>query len=106
AAAADAWGGRPLIDKHPLPEGVTPPELAVVEMDGGRLQIRTPPVPDAGAGGAAAAAGARHWREDKVGCLLSMAGAAPGEDPCPGGPAGVVTPGPGVLLAPGIGRVP
>jgi hypothetical protein len=103
-AEVGAWRGRPLIDKNPLPEGVMPPELAVVEMDGGRLQIRTPPLSDAGAGGAATAAGARHWREDKVGCLLSMAGAASGADPCPEIPAVFVTPERALLLAQGIGQ--
>lgn len=102
AAEIDAWRGRPLIDKSPVPEGVAPPELAVVEMDGGRLQIRTPPVSDAGAGEAAAPR-PRHWREDKVGCLLSMAGAAPGEDPCPQIPAIFVAPERALLLAQGIG---
>jgi hypothetical protein len=102
-AAIDAWRGRPLIDKNPLPEGAAPPELAVVEMDGGRLQIRTPAAPDAAAAGAAAPR-PRHWREDKVGCLLSMAGAAPGEDPCPEIPAVFVTPERALLLAQGIGQ--
>ena len=101
-AEIDAWRGRPLIDKSPVPEGVAPPELAVAEMDGGRLQIRTPPAAAADAGGAAARS--RHWREDKVGCLLSMAGAAPGEDPCPEVPAVFVTPARALLLAQGIGQ--
>jgi hypothetical protein len=103
-AEIDAWRGRPLIDKAPLPEGVAPPELAVVEMDGGRLQIRTPPGADAGAPGATAAGRSRHWREDKVGCLLRMAGAVPGEDPCPEIPAVFVTPARALLLAQGIGQ--
>jgi hypothetical protein len=104
AAEIDAWRGRPLIDKHPLPEGVTPPELAVVEMDGGRLQIRTPPVSEAEATGVAATPRSGHWREDKVGCLLSMAGAASVEDPCPEVPAVFVTPERALLLAQGIGQ--
>jgi hypothetical protein len=103
-AEIDAWRGRPLIDKHPLPEGVTPPELAVVEMDGGRLQIRTPSVSDATASDAAGPGRPRHWREDKVGCLLSMAGAASREDPCPEIPAVFVTPERALLLAQGIGQ--
>jgi hypothetical protein len=103
-AEVDAWRGRPLIDKNPLPEGVTPPELAVVEMDGGRLQIRTPPLSDAGASGAPATARSRHWREDKVGCLLSMASGVSGEDPCPQIPAVFVTPERALLLAQGIGQ--
>jgi len=103
-AEVDAWRGRPLIGKNPLPEGVAPPDLAVVEMDGGRLQIRAPAVPDAEASGEPATARSRHWREDKVGCLLSMAGAAPGADPCPEVPAVFVTPERALLLAQGIGQ--
>src|SRR5262249_42605139 len=63
-----------------------------------------PPVGDAGAGAAAAATRSRHWREDKVGCLLSMAGAAPGDEPCPEIPAVFVTPGRALLLAQGVGQ--
>jgi hypothetical protein len=72
-----------------------------VAMDGGRLQIRTPPVADTGAG--AAPARAQHGREDKVGCLLSRAGAASGDDPCPAIPSVLVTPERAVRLAQGIG---
>ncbi len=103
-AEIDAWRGRPLIDKNPLPAGVAPPELAVVEMDGGRLQIRRPAGPEAGAPAAPTATRSRHWREDKVGCLLSMAGAAPGQDPCPEIPAVFVTPARALLLAQGVGQ--
>jgi hypothetical protein len=102
AAEIDAWRGRPLSAKGPLPEGAAPPGLAVVEMDGGRLQIRTPAA-DAAAPPAAATR-SRHWREDKVGCLLSMAGAVPGEDPCPEVPAVFVTPERALLLAQGVGQ--
>jgi hypothetical protein len=56
------------------------PQVACVEMDGGRLQIRdrkpseeeTQRTKNAG-----------FWREDKVGCLLSMASSISAEDPCP-----------------------
>ena len=56
---------------------VEPPEIGVISMDGGRYQRRDhfgekdrPP-------------GQNHWREDKVGCLLSMAGGTHQNDPTP-----------------------
>jgi hypothetical protein len=103
-AEVDAWRGRALSAKDPVPAGVVPPGLAVVEMDGGRLQIRTPSVADAVAGGVAVAPRSRHWREDKVGCLLSMTSTASGEDPCTEVPAVFVTPERALLLAQGIGQ--
>jgi hypothetical protein len=103
-AALAAWRGRPLIGKHPVPEGAAPPDRAVVAMDGGRLQIRTAPGSGAAARGGAAGTRSRHGREDKVGCLLSRAGAATGADPCPETPAVFVTPERAWLLAQGIGR--
>jgi hypothetical protein len=59
-----------------------PPALAVVSMDGGRYQRRDH---------FRAANGARssnnHWRETKVGCLLSMASQVHASDPSPQFPA-------------------
>jgi hypothetical protein len=65
-----------------------PPDLAVVEMDGGRLQIldrraaATVPAPDDGDDEPEAGAG--HWREDKIGVLMTMTDKTSGDDPCPG----------------------
>ena len=42
-AAVAAFAALPLAEKFAAPCGVTPPELAVVMADGGRLQIRDPP---------------------------------------------------------------
>ena len=54
-AAVAAYQALPLVEKFAVPEGVTPPDLAVVMADGGRLQIldRTQPPGEtaAGAGG-------------------------------------------------------
>jgi len=59
-----------------------PPELAVILMDGGRYQrrdnFRSEPLREPGG---------THWREDKVGCLLSMASEVQAEDPHPEFPA-------------------
>jgi hypothetical protein len=92
----------PLVAKFAVPAGVTPPDLAVVMADGGRLQIldraahaaADPPLLTAGAaaGGAAVTEAeawdeeknpSGHWREDKVGLLLTMRSAVSAADPCP-----------------------
>jgi hypothetical protein len=99
-----AFGALPLVEKFAAPAGVTPPALAVVMADGGRLQIRgepeasaappaaaTAPGPAAEAVApeaeewaeeAAAASRSGHWREDKVGLLLTMKSDVADTDPC------------------------
>lgn len=74
---------RPLVERKAVPAGVVAPEVAVVQMDGGRLQIldrravptenSTHPVP----------AASNHWREDKVGLMASMTSSIGEVDPCP-----------------------
>src|SRR5262245_13616261 len=90
-AEVAAYQALPLAEKFAAPAGVTPPDLAVVMADGGRLQIldRTappgagpPPAAEGAAAGAPAGTEAEawdeeevpsgHWREDKVGLLLTM----------------------------------
>jgi hypothetical protein len=100
-AQVAAYQALPLVEKFAVPAGVTPPDLAVVMADGGRLQIldRTHPPPDPppagvdGAGDVALAAADEvwdeekvpcgHWREDKVGLLLTMHSEVSATDPCP-----------------------
>jgi len=82
--AADAYGALTLVERKGVPTGTTAPDLAVVEMDGGRLQIRERTT----AGDKAVSAGERtkkgtHWREDKIGVLASMTSACHASDPCP-----------------------
>lgn len=55
-----------------------PPDLAVIMTDGGRYQRR-----DNFAGEPTRQAGEKHWRESKVGCLLSMTSDVHESDPCP-----------------------
>jgi hypothetical protein len=104
-ATVAAYQALPLVEKFAVPAGVTPPDLAVVMADGGRLQIldrTTPPsatprqASAATAAVLAAAAAAAwdqeqvpsgHWREDKVGLLLTMHSAVSASDPCPDLPA-------------------
>lgn len=55
------------------------PELGVVMMDGGRFQRRD----HFGQGKESDDAARTHWRESKVGCLLTMTSATSDQDPCP-----------------------
>jgi hypothetical protein len=100
-AAVAAYQALPLVEKFAVPAGVAPPDVAVVMADGGRLQIldRSAPPAAVPAPRAAPAAGAApagegetwdeepvppgHWREDKVGLLLTMRSAVSATDPCP-----------------------
>jgi hypothetical protein len=135
-AAAD-YAARPLTERKQAPPGVTAPAVAVVSVDGGRLQIleRVPgvarkkakpaaavplallaagaaatlPPPDAQAAAlplpeeeieddvavpAPPRAGKKplHWREDKIGLLLTMQSTAYAVDPCPQIPESFVNP--------------
>ncbi len=139
-AAVAAWLARPLAQREDPPPDVTPPQLAVVEMDGGRLQIRDgpdepenskspgndepstaataqtqrgqSPAPRAVAnepaeqsdGETEGAARSKHWREDKVGCLLEMSSAGSVVDPCPEIPSVFVDPLQSLKLAQQIGQ--
>jgi hypothetical protein len=92
-----------------------PPDLAVVEMDGGRLQIRKEPRSAPAVAGVAspvqevdqaveatpgqavtkpAAPGTHnhHWREDKIGLLMTMNSKESAADPCPEIPETFVNP--------------
>jgi len=114
-AAVAAFEALPLARKFEAPPGAEPPDLAVVMVDGGRLQIRErgeaaaagPPPGDAGGPGQAAqpewdeeGAGKGFWREDKVGLLLTMRPEASEADPCPELPAGLID----VLRVPKLAR--
>jgi hypothetical protein len=100
-ALARRFEELPLAEKFAASEKVTPPDLAVVMTDGGRLQVRSCPqqgaaAPDAPAAAtnneAAAEKKAGHWREDKVGLLLTMQSEASDSDPCPAIPRAFVDP--------------
>lgn len=86
--AVTAFTALPLADKFAVPTDVTPPEVAVVMVDGGRLQIRESAAAPAGAA-PPCDSGERtgHWREDKVGLLLAMHSTPQEHDPCPEIPA-------------------
>lgn len=77
------WSKLPLPQQQGSPREQVP-QVACVEMDGGRIQIRnrTPSEEER-----QRAKKAGFWREDKVGCLLSISSAVSEEDPCPQIPA-------------------
>jgi len=136
-----AWLNRSLTQREDPPPDVTPPQVAVVEMDGGRLQIRRADDKPDNVGAAAQAAAAavegespataprpandpagpeappteppsetarqgksKHWREDKVGCLLQMSSTVSDVDPCPEIPAVFLDPLQSLSLAQEIGH--
>ncbi len=90
-AVVAAYQALPLAERFAVPAGVAPPDLAVVMADGGRLQIleRTPPLADRAPAATEAESwdeepvSSGHWREDKVGLLLTMHSAVSTTDPCP-----------------------
>jgi len=89
-AETDAYLALPLTERKGTPAGVAAPDLAVVQMDGGRLQVF-----DRSADGDEAAAekkSGRFWREDKVGLLVSMTSGRHVADPCPAIPAHFLQP--------------
>lgn len=94
-----AFAALPLVQKFDAPAGVAPPELAVVQVDGGRLQIRERAGPSTPADTTAAGTeedfdetqkGNGFWREDKLGVLLEMQSAVSVVDPCPEIPPGFI----------------
>ncbi len=78
-AAMQAWAELPLPEQQRSPREQVP-QVACVEMDGGRLQIRNRKASEEERRRTKKAG---FWREDKVGCLLSMASRVSEEDPCP-----------------------
>jgi hypothetical protein len=78
-AETEAWSELSLPEQQGSPREQVP-QVACVEMDGGRLQIRDRK-PSAEEAQKTTRAG--FWREDKVGCLLSLTSAVSQEDPCP-----------------------
>jgi hypothetical protein len=87
-AAIEAWGKLPLPQRQQSPREQVP-QVACVEPDGGRLQIRDR---KATQDQRQAAKRAGFWREDKVGCLLSITSMVSEDDPCPQIPAVFIDP--------------
>jgi hypothetical protein len=101
---------KPLVERKGVPEGVQAPDVVAVGVDGGRIQIfeRMPKGQEAKAvtpveeeiqddlaipePETAAAKKPMHWREDKVGLLMTMTSACHTTDPCPEIPESFVNP--------------
>lgn len=98
--AAAAYLALPLVERKGAPAGVTPPDLAVVGTDGGRLQIFDRQAATAPADQPAEPVPedddpqrrGRHWREDKIGLLMAMESKVWAVDPCPDVPEGFLDP--------------
>jgi len=87
-----------MVDAQGQPQQLAAPDLAVAGVDGGRLQIlergaivakattaeETLPAEDGKSG--------QHWREDKIGLLMTMASEVSASDPCPEIPEQFVDP--------------
>ncbi|MGW8257107.1 MAG: hypothetical protein ACWGMZ_06455 [Thermoguttaceae bacterium] len=78
-SATQAWAELSLPEQQRSPRDQVP-QVACVEMDGGRLQIRDRKASEEERQRTKKAG---FWREDKVGCLMSMISAVSEEDPCP-----------------------
>lgn len=90
-AAVAAYQALPLTARKSAPAGVVEPDLAVVEVDGGRLQVLDRDAAEA-VPPSEAAASAGHWREDKIGLLATMTSTVSEVDPCPTIPESFVDP--------------
>jgi hypothetical protein len=105
-AEVAAYLDKPLTERKAAPPGVTAPDLAVVGVDGGRLQIFERGAAPGSSPVAAevieddvampepltATPRPRHWREDKIGLLLTMTSKAYATDPCPEIPESFINP--------------
>lgn len=82
---AQAYQELPLPERQKSPSGQVP-QVACVQMDGGRMQIRDRHED------ASQRDGEGYWRESLVGCCLSMTSAEHTADPCPRIPKTFVDP--------------
>jgi hypothetical protein len=79
-AETQVWTELPLPEQQHASPQAQVPQVACVEPDGGRVQIRDRKASEEER---CRTKKAGFWREDKVGCLLSMASEVYEEDPCP-----------------------
>ena len=82
-AAVAAYQALPLVQRQSAPAGVVAPDLAVVQVDGGRLQVLDRGAVAEAAAPSEAATPAGHWREDKIGLLATRTSKVSLVDPCP-----------------------
>jgi hypothetical protein len=93
-AAVVAFQELALTDKHQTPAAVASPEVAVVMVDGGRLQIleRGAAAADEESVPLSGRERGKHWREDKAALLLTVDSKVAAADPCPEIPETFVDP--------------
>lgn len=98
-----AYQSLPLVQRKGVPTDVTAPAVAVVQVDGGRMQIleraqqTRPTEPEEEALDPETAwqqegRRGKHWREDKIGLLLRMTSEKSEHDPCPEIPSHFIDP--------------
>jgi hypothetical protein len=96
-AAVAAYEERPLMQKDAAADPSRPsPQVAMVSLDGGRLQIRGP--------GTTPGERSSHWRESKVAVLETYLGAESPEDPDPDVPRCFLDLGRTIELVRGLGH--
>jgi hypothetical protein len=105
-AAVEDYMSLPLTERKDKPADVAAPAVAVVGVDGGRVQIRDDSWPSPNKAVTAPAESAaedetlppddqhrgRHWREDKIGLLMTMTSEEKTSDPCPEIPSAFLDP--------------
>jgi hypothetical protein len=97
-AAVRDFVALPLMTRCKSPVANPPPEssVACVMMDGGRLQILDRRKRDPDSNGTVddkeSPERNRHWREDKIGLLMTMTSKVFDDDPCPGIPENFIDP--------------
>ncbi len=107
-AAVSRYQAKPLAERKAVPTGTQAPAIAVVGVDGGRLQIFERPPQGQQAKPAtepeeiqddvalpepeSKAKKPMHWREDKIGLLMTMTSERHASDPCPQVPESFVNP--------------
>jgi hypothetical protein len=106
-AAVEHYLSLPLTQRKDKPADVSAPNVAVVGTDGGRLQIlersdshlsnnSVPSPADTGATEESLPPDEKHrgthWREDKIGLLMTMTSQEQASDPCPQVPTAFVDP--------------
>jgi len=94
-AEVEQWQALPIPEQQQKPASLASdqvPQIACVQMDGGRLQIRRQQADPQEATSAGETSGETSWREDKVGICLSMESPKSEVDPHPQIPRTFVDP--------------
>ena len=104
--AVARYRALPLATRKGVPKNTTAPKLAVVGVDGGRLQIFERSATESKSAAPQPSRtdeaadddlvereyNGKHWREDKIGLLMTMTSSVHASDPCPEIPGNFVNP--------------